>query len=60
MGEACGTHGREGKYVRTGFGWGTVKVSEHLEHLVMNGKAIFKWILKNWIEGCRLDQSGSG
>jgi len=34
--------------------------TEHLEDLGMNGKFIFKLILKNGMEGCRLDQSGAG
>jgi hypothetical protein len=34
--------------------------SEHLEDLDMNGKLIFKWILKSGMEGCRLDESGGG
>jgi hypothetical protein len=45
--------------VRTGFGWGNLRGSDHLEDLGIDGRIILKWIFKkldggmDWVD---LDQ----
>jgi len=43
MGGACSTYGRE---VYTGFGWGNLRESDHLEDQDVDGRVILRWILR--------------
>jgi hypothetical protein len=49
-----------GGQVHTVFRWGNLKERDHLEDLGMDGKIILNCILRNGVEGCGLDSSGSG
>jgi hypothetical protein len=56
-GKVCSTHGEAEEcviiLVRK------LKTSDHSEEVSVNGRIIFKWVLKKWGEGCGLDYSSS-
>jgi len=37
--------------VHTGFRWGKMMETDHLEHTGIGEGIILKWILKKWVEG---------
>jgi hypothetical protein len=37
--------------VHTGFWWGDLRTGDHLEDPGIDGRIIFKWILKKWDGG---------
>jgi hypothetical protein len=47
MGGACGTCGKEEKYIKC-FGGGDVREIKHLEDPNVDGSVILKWIVKKW------------
>jgi hypothetical protein len=64
IGKACGTYGKEERVLRTGVWWGNMRVRDHFEDLVLNGRIILKWIFKKnaagvyWIALARGGKSG--
>ena len=47
VGGACSTYEVRGE-VHTGFSWGNVRESDHLEEPSLGGRIILKWIFRNW------------
>jgi hypothetical protein len=48
MGRACGTYGRQERFVHTGFWWGDMSEQDHLIDLGIDGRMILNLILKKW------------
>jgi hypothetical protein len=46
--------------VNTGFWWGDLRETDHLEDLGVNGRVILRWIIRKWDVGHGLNWSGSG
>jgi hypothetical protein len=46
--------------VDTGFWWGNLRDSGHLEDPDVEGKIILRWIFRKWVGGHGLDWHGSG
>jgi hypothetical protein len=46
MGGACSTY--RGGEVHAGFWWASLRESDHLKDLGIDGRLIFKWIFKKW------------
>jgi hypothetical protein len=48
MGGACSSYGEEGY---TGFWWGNLRESDHLEDPGVDGRIILRWIFRKWDVG---------
>ena len=48
MGGACSTYGEE---AYTGFWWGNLRESDHLEDPGVDGRIILRWIFRKWDVG---------
>jgi len=58
MGEACSRY--EGE-VYTGFRWGNLRETAHLEDSGVDGRIILRWIFRKWdVWKYGLDRAGSG
>jgi len=58
MGETCGMYGE--RKIHTGFRWGDLMETAHLEDLGVDGKIILNWIFKKWNGETWTDCSGPG
>ena len=56
MGEGCSTYGGTGE-VYTGFCWGNLMETGHLEGLGVDGNIILRCIIKKWDLGVRTGSS---
>jgi hypothetical protein len=57
-GWAGSTYGESRVY--TGFWWGNLMESDHLEDPGVDWRIILRWIFRTWDVGYRLDRAGSG
>jgi len=57
MGGACSTCGGE---AYTGFWWGNMSETDHLEDPGIDGRIILRWIFRKWDVGYGLKRAGSG
>jgi len=58
MGKACSTHERDAKCIAL---WSeNLKGRDHSEDVLLDGRIILEWILKNTMGGSGLNSCGSG
>jgi hypothetical protein len=59
MGGACSANVGEETRMQ-GFGWGNLRVRDHLRDPSLDGRIILRWIFRKWDGGHGLDLAGSG